>query len=129
MSRTDKPPDRFVIDFTEFAFLVEACIPPRPIARSMFWDNVINKYYPLLSKEERMLLYEWISRHPNFKPDEEDDCALFKARFDPDNQYEVTTMYRKKKEKVQCFLWQDRYCTDKKTSIDPKYIKDICKIT
>ena len=27
----------FEIDFFELAILAEACIPPRPIARAMFW--------------------------------------------------------------------------------------------
>jgi len=36
---------RFKIDFLELYFLAEACIPPRPIARAMFWDDLCDKYY------------------------------------------------------------------------------------
>lgn len=41
--------NRFSIDFIEFSFLVEACIPPRPIARTYFWGQVIDKYYHVLT--------------------------------------------------------------------------------
>ena len=58
--------NRFNIDFFEFSFLVEACIPPRPIARAMFWDDVINKYYHVLTDNERQRLFEWINRCDNF---------------------------------------------------------------
>ena len=44
-------PQRFGdIDFFEFSFLVESCIPPSPIARAYFWQNVIDKYYYVLTK-------------------------------------------------------------------------------
>ena len=37
--------NKFNIDFFELCFLAEACIPPRPIARAMFWDTLINEHY------------------------------------------------------------------------------------
>ena len=55
---------RFEIDFFEFSFLVEACIPERPIARTMFWHNVIDKYYHELTDDERARLFEFKSLDP-----------------------------------------------------------------
>lgn len=93
---------RFPIDFFEFSFLVEACIPPRPIARSVFWEDVINKYYHVLTSDERCRLYEWISRNIYFDVTNE-DYALFSARYNPENQWQVKTSHKGKEEVVECF--------------------------
>jgi hypothetical protein len=121
---------RFKIDFIEFAFLVEACIPPRPIARTYFWHQVIDKYYHDMTKEERNNLYEWINKNPQFEEakKKEHDAYLFELRFNPDNQYEVETEHEGKKEKHQCFKVNDRYYTKRNTSIVDEYITDVKKI-
>ena len=116
---------RFNIDFFEFSFLVEACIPPRPIARAMFWDDVIDKHYHMLIDNERVRLFEWINRNACMKDGIEqgnEDCLIFNARFDPDNQYKVHTNYNEKLETYDAFKWNDGYYTRKNTSIDDKYI-------
>ena len=127
-----KAPNRFNIDFFEFSFLVEACIPPRPIARAMFWDDVINKHYHDLTKNERERLFEWINRCYGMEHGIEiknEDCLLFNARFDPENQYEVTSEYKGKTDTHKCFLWQEKYHISKNTSIEAKYITGTTKIT
>ena len=58
---------KLTIDFFEYSFLLEACIPPRPIARNMFWKDSINKHYFMLSNNQRSRLWEWMSRNSNFK--------------------------------------------------------------
>lgn len=80
---------RFNIDFFEFSFLVEACIPPVPIARSMFFDNVIDRYYHEMTPNERNNLFEWIQKISKFDTTNE-SCRLFYDRFNPENQYIVT---------------------------------------
>lgn len=122
--------NRFNIDFFEFAFLVEACIPPRPIARSMFWDKVIDVYYYRLTKDERARLYEWINKNWTFEKslkEGEEGCLLFNARYNPENQYLVETEYEGKQETYECFLYNDRYYTNKNTSIQEQYIKNVSK--
>lgn len=121
---------RFNIDFFEFSFLVEACIPPRPIARAMFWDDVINKHYNTLTNDERSRLFEWINRNAFMQDSIEqgnEDCLIFNARFDPDNQYKVHTNYNDKLETYDAFKWNDMYYTRKNTSIDDKYITKVEK--
>ena len=121
---------RFNIDFFEFSFLVEACIPPRPIARAMFWDDVINQHYNTLTNDERARLFEWINRNPCMQDGIKklnEDCLLFNARFDPDNQYKVHTNYNDKLETYDAFKWNDMYYTRKNTSIDDKYITKVEK--
>ena len=119
---------RFNIDFFEFSFLVEACIPPRPIARAMFWDDVIDKHYKFLTDNERVRLFEWINRNPCMQDGIEEgneDCLLFNARFNPDNQYKVHTNYNDKLEVYDAFKLNDRYYIKKNTSIEDKYITKV----
>lgn len=124
--------NRFNIDFFEFSFLVEACIPPRPIARAMFWDNVINKHYHVLTENERQRLFEWINRCDNFTynlPTNE-DCQLFNARFDKENQYNVITKFRDGIVTANlCFKWNDRYHISKTQSVNEEYIIEVIKVS
>jgi hypothetical protein len=119
--------NRFNIDFFEFTFLVEACIPPTPIARSAFWQDVINKYYNILTPNEQIQLFDWIQKNPKFDLKNK-DCKLFYDRFNPDNQYIVTTKYLNKIETHYCFKCEDRYYKQKNTSVLNDYITDIVKI-
>jgi len=122
---------RFNIDFFEFSFLVEACIPPRPIARTMFWDDVINKHYNTLTDDERERLFEWINRNHSMQDgikELNEDCLLFNARFDPDNQYKVHTNYNDKLEVYDAFKLNDRYYIKKNTSIEDRFITKVEKL-
>lgn len=120
---TDK--GRFTIDFFEFSFLVEACIPPRPIARAMFWENVINHYYRIMKPDERRRLYEWITKNWQFEEGMKNgnkDCLLFEARFNPDNQWDVITDDGETERGSKCFLFEGRYHVNKNTWLDEKFI-------
>ena len=81
--------NRFNIDFFEFSFLVEACLPPVPIARGMFFDKVLTEYYHVLTKYERAVLHEWLKKSSKFDIENEHHQA-FDARYNPNNQYLVT---------------------------------------
>ena len=123
---------RFNIDFFEFSFLVEACIPPRPIARAMFWDDVINKHYNILTDDERERLFEWINRNPCMQDGIEEgneDCQLFNARFDKENQYEVETKYNSITENHRVFKWKGKYHISKTQSVNEDYIVVITKVS
>ncbi len=116
---------KFCIDFFEFAFLVEACIPPNPIARSMFWDRVVEEHYHELTDDERARLYEWIGRNPAYQHGLErgnEGCQLFEARFNPETQYRVTATFEGKTETYDCFLLNGKYHTSKSTSVVEEYI-------
>ena len=41
----------FTIDFFELAFFAEACIPPSPIARAMFWQNLTKRYWSQMTED------------------------------------------------------------------------------
>lgn len=123
----------FTIDFFELMFLTEACIPPRPIARSMFWERLINEIFYTLTPDQRKHLYLCMKRNDAYNPETNEDCALFEARFNPDNQYKITTLVKSTlKEGGQqlyyAFLWKDRkYYVAKDTFIDEGYIISAAK--
>ena len=124
-------PKRFGdIDFFEFSFLVEACAGDRPIARSMFFDKVIDKYYHVLSRDERNNLFEWINRSSSFKFDLErgcDSCLWFNARFDKNNQFLVYTLFNGEEKIYEAFKFEDKYYTKKDTFIAEEYITKVEK--
>lgn len=126
-----KNKQRFKIDFFEFSFLVEACIPPRPIARAIFWDNVINEYYHELTHDERARLHEWVNRNPSMQhalEHDNEEAIEFNLRYDPNNQYEVRTEYKGKEEIVQAYKDGDRYYIKINKWISPEFIKEVIKL-
>ena len=121
-------PQRFEIDFFEFSFLVEACIPKTPIARAYFWSNVIDKYYFEMTQNERDRLFEWINR--TYRMEEglkakDEDCLLFNARFDKNNQYLVSTVFNGEEKTYEAFKFEDKYYIKRNTSIAEEYITKV----
>lgn len=114
----------FKIDFFELMFLAEACIPPRPIARISFWDNLTDVYYEQLSDDQRRHAWEWIGRIIDNQrlegiPDwAKDKINLFLNRYNPNNQYIVTTV----KGDMEVFLHDQRYFISSRQFIDNKHI-------
>ena len=125
-------PQRFGdIDFIEFAFLVEACSGRQPIARSMFFQRVIDKYYYVLTQDERDRLFEWINRSYSFESGletKDENCLLFNARFDKNNQFIVSTFFGGKENKTEAFLLDGKYHTSKNTTINEEYITNVEKL-
>ena len=117
---TDK---RFAIDFFEYSFLLEACIPPVPIARSCVWDNSYEIYHQL-SPHERQSLVDWILHHGRFDLTNE-ECAQWFARFDQYHQYKVTTKFGAKTEVFTCYKYKKKYYTSKNSSIVEECITNI----
>lgn len=122
---------RFPIDFFLFSFLVEACIPPRPIARAMFWQDVIDTHYHTLTENERVRLFEWTNRCYGMEEgikNGNEDCLVFNARFDPNNQYKIHTTFGGENKITEAFSWQGRYHTSINTSINEDYITKVEKL-
>ena len=120
-----KKKQRFEIDFFEFSFLVAACIPPRPIARTVFFQNVIDKYYHELTKDERARLYEWICREHSFDTENE-LCQIFISRYNPENQYLVEDI---KGEKHELFLHKGEYRMSVSSWLPKEHIKEVFKLS
>lgn len=121
----------FTIDFFELSFLAEACIPPRPIARTCFWINLTDKYWEQMTENERARLYEWLNKNLRYEQSlkEEEDTQIFDARFNPNNQYMVS--YDKgedTKGTVRAFLRNDTYWVSTTKYITKEYITNIEKL-
>jgi hypothetical protein len=119
----------FTIDFFELAFLAEACIPPRPIARSMFWQSLTDKYWHQMTEGERNHLFEWLQKNYYYKEslEKQQDTQIFHARFDPDNQYMVKTNLKGVEGEHRTFRMGDTYFTNSNSSIVEEYITSIEK--
>ena len=120
----------FTIDFFELAFLAEACIPPRPIARTMFWQSLTDKYWAQMTEGERNHLFEWLQKNYGYKDslEKQEDTQIFHARFNPDNQYIVKTNYEGMEDERRTFKMGDKYYIDSKSSIIEEYIISVEKI-
>lgn len=117
----------FQIDFFELAFLAEACIPPRPIARAMFWQHLTDQYWYQMSEAQRAHLFNWLQKNPYYEESlaKEEETQIFHARFDPNNQYLVYTNYQNKEEVHREFKLNDRFYIKRNTSIFEDYINKI----
>ena len=121
----------FIIDFFELAFLAEACIPPRPIARAMFWQSLTDKYWHQMTEGERAHLFEWLQKSWVYEESlkEEEDTQVFHARFDPDNQYIIKTNYEDKAEEHRAFKLNDNYYIGRNRWVADEYIVSVEKFT
>lgn len=112
--------ESFSIDFFELSFLVEACIPPAPIARTHFWKNLTDRYWHEMDDKQRNMLHQWISQTPRYKQSLEKgdhDVAVFEHRFNPEYQYKVVasgTTYL-------AFFFEDEYWL----STNRRVVKDL----
>jgi hypothetical protein len=123
--------NEFKIDFFELAFLAEACIPPTPIARAMFWQNLTNKYWNQMTEGQRAHLFDWLNKNPWYPKslESQEDTKIFHARFDPDNQYMVHTNIHGVEDKLRVFKMSDRYYITCTTYIADEYIVEVNKFT
>lgn len=114
----------FTIDFFELSFLAEACIPPRPIARTMFWQNLTKVYWEKMTEDERSRLFEWLQKNPFYLEslEKEEYTQIFHSRFNPDNQYMINTKFKDKEETYRAFKRNDRYWVGHDTYIPDEYI-------
>ena len=108
---------KFTIDFFELMFLAEACIPPRPIARSMFWIDLCDKHYHEMSSDERKHMFEFLREKIDTTWEY---CRYFYARFDPDNQYSL--------QGINCFLHDGRYMISHNCFIADEFIDKVTKV-
>lgn len=119
--------DKFEIDFFELSFLIEACIPPRPIARTMFFQKASSHYYHMLSDAQRNKLFTWLQLNPSFDTKNE-YCKHFYDRFNPDNQYKIDTFSSEMKESILCYKHKGQYHTKENTFVSEEYITKVTKV-
>lgn len=116
----------FTIDFFELLFLAEVCVPPRPIARAMFWDSMSDVHYHKMSDNERLRMFTFLKPKLDL---ENEDCRYFFARYNPLNQYMVSCFHNGKAEEIHCFRFNEQFYTSKNSHVNPEYIKSATKFT
>ena len=124
---------KFKIDFFELLFLAETCIPPKPIARSMFFNRLIDEIYYLLSDDERIVIFKAITENNQFNMDNS-KCREFYYRYNPDYQYiaiRKKKLNKKEKEKYLCYYHEneDRYKINETTQLIELDKWNLTKIT
>jgi hypothetical protein len=121
------PDGVFKIDFFELMFLAESVIPPRPIARSMCFDDLSEKHYDLMTDNQRQQFFEHVIKLHSFNL-ENQQCRHFYARFNPKNQFKVTCIYLGVEEVVNCYLYNEQYHKSMNTYISPEYIQEVVRV-
>jgi hypothetical protein len=119
--------DNFSIDFFELIFLAESIIPPRPIARSMAFDDLSEKHYHKMTNAQRLQFFEFVQKQHNFSLENE-QCQHFYARFNPKNQYLVTGNFKFREQITNCYYFDDEYRVNKNQFKDKKHITKIVRV-
>lgn len=117
----------FVIDFFELMFLTESVIPPRPIARSVCFDNFSEVHYHKMNDNQRLQFFEHVQKCDRFTLENE-QCRHFFARFNPKNQYLVSCFHNGKAETIECYMFDEEYRTSMNRFVNRDYIKSITRI-
>ena len=121
------------LDIFELSYLLNTCLRGSHL-RSRTIERFVDEFFDRLTEQERYNLYEWSLRltysyEKEFKPSE--TCCgadmKFMKRYDPENQYIVTTKYEGKVEKYRAFLMNERYHIETNRFIADKYIKKVEK--
>jgi hypothetical protein len=117
----------FFIDFFELMFLAESIIPPRPIARSKRFDNFSERHYHKMNENQRLQFFEHVQKCHGFNLENE-QCRHFFARFNPKNQYLVSCFYNGKAEAIVCYMFDEKYRTEKNRFVNREYIKSVVRV-
>ena len=119
------------LDIFELSFLIEACLPPKPIARAMFFDRVIDEIYHELTVKDRALILKWAQRSMDgrYSDNTSDPQYLeFVARYDAGNQYLVKGELKGKTEEIEAYLFNGEYKTTRQSFVRPDAIVSVEKI-
>ena len=119
--------DGFIIDFFELMFLAESVIPPRPIARSMCFDDFSERHYHKMNDNQRKQFFEHVQKSNGFTLENE-QCRHFFARFNPKNQYKVSCFYNGKAEEIVCYQFDEEYRVTKNRFVNREYIKSCVRL-
>lgn len=120
------------LDIFEMYYLLESCFRGSHL-RSETIIRFVDEWYHLIAPKRRQDLYTWILRdiyNGDFKPRPQLCGAdkIFMARYNPDNQYEVTTKYNDTTDTIEAFLMDGRYCISSRLTIVKEYIQKIEKL-
>ena len=118
---------KFKIDFFELMFLAQICIPPVPIARGMFWQDLCDIHYHKMSDNERKRMFDSIVKQDRFDIDN-NDCNYFFCRFYKFNQYVIDAIGLDAGHtgtQIDAFKIEDKYYVSKNKWINKSCIVEV----
>lgn len=120
------------LDIFEMYYLLESCFRGSHL-RSGTIGRFVDEWYGLFTPQQRKNLRDWILRDVYFgKFEPRPSCCgedeAFMARYDPDNQYRVKTLYDGKEKVHDAFLRNGSYYTKSDRFISEEYITSVEKI-
>ena len=120
------------LNIFEMYYLLESCFRGSHL-RSGTIGRFVDEWYDLFTPKQRKNLRDWILRdiyRGKFEP--MPSCCgedeIFMAKYDPDNQYVVKTLYDGKEEIHKTFLRDGKYYTKSDRFIAEEYITSVEKI-
>ena len=120
------------LDIFEMYYLLESCFRGSHL-RSGTIGRFVDEWYDLFTPKQRKNLRDWILRdiyRGKFEP--MPSCCgedeIFMARYDPDNQYRVKTLFDGKEEIHEVFLRNGRYYTKSDRFIAEECITSVERI-
>ena len=119
------------LDIYELSWLLDACLRGSHL-RSSTLERFVDEWFEKLTEQQRYNLYEWSLRltyNGHFKPC---DCCcgadiVFMKRYDPENQYIVTTKYDSEIKQHRAFFYNGEYHVKTNIIIAKEYIVDVYK--
>lgn len=113
--------EKMTINVFELIVLIDASWHSGTILRHSIIQKAINVWYNCLNDNERGRVYEWANRVKR-----EDTTRViqkkFLARYSPDNQYNVTIIYKGEQSIKQAFLYDGIYFISETIKINEKFI-------
>lgn len=94
------------------------------------WTKLVDKYWHGMSEETRKETFDyWVTSSDFPTMIEKEEVKLFHARFDPDNQFTVTTELNGTVNKFRAFKWGSKYHVGSIASIAEDFITNIEKLS
>lgn len=111
----------FTIDFFELLFLAETCIPPVPIARTMFWRKLIDEHHDAMTERQRSDFLAAMMKNPRFDTGKQDCRQLF-CRYARQHQYRVKIDTGSTKGEFFTYFFNGLHYINREAWLPEKYI-------
>ena len=126
MKKQPKTTKQFEIDFFELCVLTEACWSVGTILRATFLEVLINEHHVKMTKQQRLSFWHFLERYSknSYSDSQMNNETRLKvlARFMPEMQYTVITVYEGVKNTYQAYLFADKYWINASTFIGKEHI-------
>lgn len=113
------------IDYFEFLILVDSSWHSGTILRHSVLLKAMDVWYHEMTDNDRARAFEYVTRTQKV---ENETHRRFLARFDPDNQYDVTSEGKGIKGTKRCYLFEGKYWDTVNSFAGEEWIKKVEKV-